>query len=311
VNSLAQTALAAAGAAGNVFFVDDDGAQCPGALTTIQEAVSQAGEGAIILVCPGLYTRQVNISGPEKTGLKLISLGRDDEVIIQGDHTQPYGILLENVTNVLVRGFTIRDFGNKPTTANQFGWGCAIHLTKANYNIIEHNRVSKTDMVGINLDNSAYNIIRYNLITEIDPKGFGVGIALWGGKGTSGNFVFANRAAQSPAAGIVVWSAGVGNSIVDNNFSNNGQWGISHRDTEGTIIEGNRFSHNTEAWGVISMEKDNRAIGVELRKSNNVTVVGNMAHNNTQLDISWDKLGAVTFERNGCAKADQPGLCGQ
>lgn len=142
-------------------------------------------------------------------------------------------------------------------------------------------------------------------------QGFGNGICLWGGKGTANNFVFANRVGQMPSAGIDVWSSGPGNVIVDNNFSNNGQWGISHRDTEGTIIEGNRFSHNTAAWGAISVETDRRAVGIELRKSNNVTAAGNMAHNNTLLDIFWDKLGVVTLERNACEKADPPGLCGQ
>ncbi len=54
-----------------VLTVDDDGADCPGALKTIQEAVAQAPAGATILVCPGTYYKTVSVVGPEKTGLKL------------------------------------------------------------------------------------------------------------------------------------------------------------------------------------------------------------------------------------------------
>jgi parallel beta-helix repeat protein len=297
--------------AGDVLMVDDDGVQCPGALTTIQEAVSQAGEGWTILVCPGTYRKQVTIRGVEKTGLKLIALGREDEVVLEGNHTEPYGILLDDVTNVLVRGFTIREWGNKPTTANQYGNGCGIHLQKAHYNVIEHNRISKTDMMGITLDNSGHNTVRYNLITEIDPQGCGCGITLWGGKGTTENFIFGNRVGLSPGAGIVVWGAGPGNAIVDNNFNNNGQGGISHENTEGTLIEGNRFSHNAGAWGVILFESDRRAYGIELVNSNNVTIVGNMVHNNTRFDIVWDNKGTIVFENNSCGTSNQTGVCGR
>jgi parallel beta-helix repeat protein len=296
---------------GAVFMVDDDGAQCPGALATIQEAVAQAPEGATILVCPGTYRNQVTIRGAEKTGLKLIALGHDGEVVLEGDHTEPFGFLLDDVTNVLIRGFTIRGWGNKPTTASQYGWGCGIHLQRAHYNTIEHNRISKTDMVGINLDHSGHNLIRYNLMTEIDPQGVGCGILMSGGKDTAENFIYANRVALSPGAGILVWGAGPGNAIVDNNFNNNGQGGISHLGTEGTLIEGNRFSHNAGAWGVILFEPDPRSYGILIKNSDKVTVTGNMAHNNTLVDISWDNKGSVVFENNACRTSNQTGICGR
>src|SRR5665811_606526 len=60
---------------GQLLMVDDDGADCPGALHTIQEAVAAAPSGATILVCPGIYRGTVNIVGEAKNALKLIATG--------------------------------------------------------------------------------------------------------------------------------------------------------------------------------------------------------------------------------------------
>jgi parallel beta-helix repeat protein len=292
---------------GQILFVDDDGAQCPGALPTIQEAVAQATRGATILVCPGTYRKTVNISGHAKDGVRLIALGGQDEVVLQGDHTEEDGIRLEDVDSVLVRGFTIRDFGNIPTTASQFGNGCGIHLQNANYNTIEHNRVSKTDMMGITVEGSGRNLIRYNFIFEISPGGYGNGIGMYGAK-SANNLIFQNYAYRQEAGGIYVNSAGPGNIILDNNFSNNGDRGIYHGNTEGTWIEGNRFSYNAGYRGV-SPAAQGPSRGIVLRKSNKVTVFDNTIRGNTAFDISWDKSGEITFANNSCDTADQPGLC--
>jgi parallel beta-helix repeat protein len=294
---------------GNVRIVDDDGVQRPGALTTIQETVSKAGQGRTILVCPGTSHKMARIAGLEKTGLKLIALGNDDDVVLEGDHTEAHGILLEDVTNVLVRGFTIREWGDKRTTATDCGWGCGINLLRAHYNTIEHNRISKTDMDGITVDHSGHNVIRYNFITQIDAGGCGIGIRLWGGRGTTENFVYTNRAALSPLIGIAVCGAGPGNAIVDNNLNDNGLGGIAHWGTQGTLIEGNRLSHNSGFWGVAPIEGDYRSSRIEIGNSDEVTVVGKMVHNNTRVDILWDKKGTIVLENNACGSARQAGLC--
>src|SRR5437870_2511533 len=50
---IAVTTLAWPALAQRVILVDDDGAQCPGAVRTIQEAVATASAGATIVVCQG------------------------------------------------------------------------------------------------------------------------------------------------------------------------------------------------------------------------------------------------------------------
>jgi parallel beta-helix repeat protein len=308
VLGLAPKVVAGAQPSGQMFFVDDDGAQCPGALRTIQEAVAQATRGATIVVCPGTYRKTVNIIGHDKDGIRLIALGRQDEVVLLGDHTEEDGIRLEDVDSVLVRGFTIRDFGNIPTTASQYGNGCGIHLENAHYNTIEHNRVSKTDMMGITVAGSGNNLIRYNFLFEIDPGGFGQGIGMWGAK-SANNFIFQNYAYRQEGSGIWIYGAGPGNIILDNNFSNNGTGGISHSNTEGTWIEGNRLSYNVGARGVWPDPEERRSRGIELRKSNKVTVFDNTIRANTLFDISWDNTGEIVFANNACQTANQTGLC--
>ena len=64
----AATATAAPAASlttlGEVVLVDDDGLQCPGAETSIQAAIQEAPAGAVVQVCPGVYTEFVHIDKP-------------------------------------------------------------------------------------------------------------------------------------------------------------------------------------------------------------------------------------------------------
>ena len=209
--------------------VDDDGADCPGALRTIQEAVAQASPGATILVCPGIYQRTVNITGPEKNGLKLIATGGENEVVLQGDYTERDGFHLENVTNVLIRGFTVRDFGNKATTATEWGTGNQIYLENAHYNTIEHNRLINGDMVGIRLMDSGNNTVQQNLAFVDNANLANCGIHVTGAK-SAGNTLRLNMTWGNKMAGIMISGAGPGNRILDNTVG--GQRPRRHRSIE-------------------------------------------------------------------------------
>jgi len=60
---------------------------------------------------------------------------------------------------------------------------------------------------------------------------------------------------------------------------NNGHAGLLHQDTEGTRIEGNRFSYNAGAWGVSPFGQGPSA-GMHPQKSNKVTIFDNTARGN-------------------------------
>src|SRR6267378_1017747 len=57
----------------------------------VKFSVETAASGSTILVCAGTYQGTVNIIGHDKDRLKIIAAGSQDEVILQGDHTQEDG----------------------------------------------------------------------------------------------------------------------------------------------------------------------------------------------------------------------------
>ncbi len=289
--------------------VDDDGADCPGGLATIQEAVAQAPAGATILVCPGIYFKSVTIAGPEKNGLKLIAQGRENEVVLQGDYTERDGFHLENVSNVLIRGFTVRDFGNKPTTPSEWGAGNQIYLMNAHYNTIEHNTLVNGDMMGIMLTDSGNNTVQQNVAFVDNANLANCGIHVAGAKSAQ-NVFRQNMTYGNNFAGIMIRGAGPGNYVMDNTVVSNGRFGIDVENTNEIWIEGNRVSYNRGFWGTTPGGKD-PGVGIYLVNVNKATVFDNRLRNNTGGDLSWDGKGENKLESNACDSSTPAGACGR
>jgi parallel beta-helix repeat protein len=289
--------------------VDDDGADCPGALRTIQAAVAQAPSGATIQVCPGIYFKSVAIVGPEKNALKLIALGGANDVILQGDYTERDGFHLEKVSNVAIRGFTVRDFGNKPTTATEWGAGNQIYLEDAHYNTIENNRLINGDMMGIMLVNSSNNTVQHNLAFVDNSNLANCGIHVQGAN--SANNVFRqNMAFGNKFAGIMIRGAGPGNVVMDNTIVSNGRFGIDVQNTSEIRIEGNRVSYNRGFWG-ISPGGQQPGLGVNLVNVDKSTVFDNRLRGNSGADLTWDGKGENQLQANACETSNPAGLCSQ
>jgi parallel beta-helix repeat protein/probable HAF family extracellular repeat protein len=296
---------------GRLLTVDDDGADCPNSLRTIQEAVAQAPGGATILVCPGTYHRTVEIAGSSKNGLKLIAVGRQGEVVLQGDYTERDGFHLKDVNSILIRGFTVRDFGNLATTATAWGDGKQIYLENSHYNTIEFNQVIDGDMMGIMLLDSAYNTVRHNA-TFIDRGNLSnCGIHIQGA-GSIGNEFTQNQLMGNLMAGIMITGAGPGNHIADNSIVSNGRFGITNSGTNGTIIEGNRVSYNSGPWGVTPYPAAVTGLGrgISVTGSDGVVVFDNRMRGNSEMDIFWDSAGSVKFDSNACDSSNPAGACG-
>src|SRR5712691_1898034 len=98
----------------HVLVVDDDKAQCKKAdFTTIQAAVTAASAGTKILVCAGTYHEAVDISTSAKDDLKISASGAPGTVVMVGEMENPAFLAafhLTNVSGVLIRGFTIREY---------------------------------------------------------------------------------------------------------------------------------------------------------------------------------------------------------
>jgi parallel beta-helix repeat protein len=86
-------------------------------------------------------------------------------VVLRGDHTERAGFFLEEVSGVLIRGFTITDFGLGPMS----GMGESFLLVNAHSNVFEHNVMTRSDMMGATLFNSGRNVFEHNLVFLNDP----------------------------------------------------------------------------------------------------------------------------------------------
>jgi len=294
-----------------VLTVDDDGADCPNSLRTIQEAVTRAPAGATILVCPGTYQHTVEIAGAAKNGLKLIAAGRQDEVVLQGDYTERDGFHLKDVSSVLIRGFTVRDFGNLATTATVWGDGKQIFLENAHYNTIEFNQLSDGDMTGISLWDSGHNLVQHNTVFVERGNLANCGIHVQGAESVENEFVL-NLLVGNQMAGIMLSGAGSGNHIADNSIRSNGRFGITNGATNGTRIEGNRISYNRGPWGVTPYPASVLALGrgISVTGSDGVVVLDNHIRGNSEVDIFWDSAGSNKFDSNACDSSNPVGACG-
>lgn len=301
------TRVSPAGPPPPVIVVDDDGADCPGSLRTIQEAVTRAVAGSTILVCPGTYRGTVNIVGPEKDGIRLIATGGEDDVVLQGDYTERDGFHLEQVNNVLIRGFTVRDFGTTATTATVWGVGNQICLENAHYNTIEHNRVINGDMMGIMLVDSGHNIVQNNLAFVNNSSLATCGIHVQGA-GSAGNTIRRNMTVSNKVAGIMIRGAGPGNSVTDNTVVSNGRFGIDAQNTKEIWIEGNRVSYNRGSWGT-SPNGQLPGLGINLVNLDQATVFDNRARSNTGTDLNSDGKGQNRIEANACDTTTLAGAC--
>jgi parallel beta-helix repeat protein len=303
--ALSQPALAQ-----RVVLVDDDGAQCPGAAATIQEAVERASTGTTILVCPGTYTGTVNIAGSEKNGIQLMAVGPVEGVVLTTrSDSDCFGFALSDVKGVLIRGFTVKDFRCAPSTASAFGAGISIRLENADFNTIEYNRLSNTGMFGVRLVDASNNLVQSNTIYSIDGIGFGCAIMTSGAK-TAKNLFRNNTIYDTPGAGLMIRD-GTENIIIGNDIYNTGRFGVELQNEKGTRVEGNRVVSSPGYWGLSPAgtpgSLDARAVSVTT--SSGLTIRLNNITGNSGLDIFWDGEGQQTFTDNSCGTANQPKLC--
>jgi parallel beta-helix repeat protein len=289
----------------HVLVVDDDKAQCTKAdFTTIQAAVTAASAGTKILVCTGTYHEAVNISTSAKNGLKLVAMGAPGTVVMEGEMENPAFLAafhLTNVSGILIRGFTIRDYheagillGSPPMPG--------VAPAGATDNRIRKNDISMSHHDGIALYNSARNLIEHNYVHD-NPSEIACGIQI-GFSGSDNNVVRHNRSVRN-GFGIRL-NDGASNNVVFRNTSNhNRRFGILNRTgASGTRIANNRTFSNT---GTGTPPTEGRGIAVTTG-STGVKVVRNHAFFNT-LDLFWDGSGSATFAKNHCKTSVPAGLC--
>ncbi|HVS61489.1 MAG TPA: right-handed parallel beta-helix repeat-containing protein [Gemmatimonadaceae bacterium] len=304
----------------------------PAQYNTIQAAVTAARAGDRILVRPGTYLGTVAITGEERNNLQILADGGEGRVILQGNHTQQTGgtckfalepvcperagFFLRDVAGVIIRGFTVRDFGVGPMS----GIGEGFLLVNAHSNRIEQNVVTKTDMMGISLFNSSQNVVERNTFYGNDPDepsrvGTGCGVHIETSAALSAgvaerNIIRQNVIYGNPFAAVMLHRAGSGNQVVDNELRDGGVWGVMNRATNGTLVEKNRIMNHTGFKLAGKPRSVGYGVGIDVTGSSEAVIRNNTLQNNTAFDIEWDGTGHNTFIGNRCTKASRGGLCG-
>jgi parallel beta-helix repeat (two copies) len=304
----------------------------PAQYNTIQAAVMAARAGDRILVRPGTYLGTVVITGAARNNLQIVADGGEGQVILQGNHTQQTagtckfaleplcleraGFFLRDVTGVIIRGFTVTDFGVGPMS----GIGEGFLLVNAHRNRIEHNVVTRTDMMGITLFNSSQNLVERNTFYGNDPDepsrvGTGCGVHIQNSVALSAgvseqNVIRQNVIYGNPFAAVMLRSAGSGNQIVNNELRDGSAWGITNRATNGTLVENNRITNHTGFKLAGKPRPVGAGVGIDIAGSSEAVIRNNALQNNSAFDIEWDGMGQNSFIGNRCTKASRGGLCG-
>jgi parallel beta-helix repeat protein len=201
---------------GNWFYVGGSG---PGNYSKIQDAIDNASDGDTVFVYDesSPYVETLTI-------IKSISLvGENKETTIIDGCGSPYIIILQVVSYVQLRGFTIRN-----SSRTEINWnavkGVGIRLLAASFCTLSDNIITDTT-VGIHLLNYLWNEFTYNnTISQNVLTQNTIGILLdWGSGDTT---ILQNELTQN-WYGIVVITTQF-NSITKNNFLWNGSFSSSH-----------------------------------------------------------------------------------
>lgn len=262
-------AIAPPAFSGHTFTVDDDGLQCPGAThSTIQSAVLAADPGTKIEVCAGTYTGTVPITVDD---IHLVAK-HPPAVILDGlGTTTEDGFSLQNVSGVLIEGFTVRQFREN------------ILLDGATNSIVRKNVTHSAHHDGLLLRNSSSgNLLEQNeSFGNVSPNGCGLSVL----SGSSDNVVIKNEFHGNVFRGIQLVGAGPDNHLKDNVVRDNGVAntvfgppypgaGIANLNTAGTVIDDNVVRNNAGHGVVVGR------VVVDGPPSTQVTVKDNLVFQN-------------------------------
>lgn len=296
---IAAAVLAGASPAGGVGspIIVDDGSDCPNPdAATISGGVAIASPGDTIVVCPGTYTEQVNVT---KNDLTIRAQGAPGDVMLRGAvHSPEFGFLLDNVSGVTVEGFDIRLFHE-----------AGIRISRGGNNTLRQNVSAINSHDGIQLGSTSFNLAEHNVTFGNSPANpaRACGIQLLdlvvSPFGPSNFNVIRNNTIFQEAFGIRLEN-GNGNVVFQNDASNNRRLGIWNRlGANNSVIEDNRAFDNV-GTGIPPTE----GRGIAVTGSTGVFVARNHAFGNT-LDMFWDGAGLNTFENNHCNTSVPTGLC--
>lgn len=247
----------------------------------IQEAIDNANEGDVILVQPGNYKENIDVS----KSLTLISQsGNPEDTIVEAADSQDHVIHVSS-DSVNISGFTVMG-GIKNTTMYKGGIyideasnciisnnivsnnGNGIYLFyPANNNILIDNTVKSNIYNGILVSFSNYNTMNGNIVFD-NPSGIAI-------RGSNNNIVERNDASNNEI-GIRV---GGDNNTLANNV-------VTKNENRGIVISG---SGNELLNNVISSNIGNYGFGIFISSGSNGNVLLNNTIRNNNCNLYLDE----------------------
>jgi nitrous oxidase accessory protein len=223
---------------------------------SIQAAVNNAVSGDVIIVKPGTYTENIDVT-IHNIVIKSESGNPADTIIVAKDPAvDVFNVESEKVT---ISGFKIME--SKKDHAGIYMYQCknctiennrllnntvGVYLKNSDYNMILNNLIGKGDK-GIVTEQSNYNTISENRASK-NRYGFYV-------PNSEGNVISNNTLSENKDYGILL-STGVGNTLSGNNASNNGR-GIHLGNSDSNKILDNTMVSN-EIYGLFICPKSDK-----------------------------------------------------
>jgi parallel beta-helix repeat protein len=240
---------------------------------SIQAAVNNAVSGDMIIVKPGTYTENINVT-VHNLVIKSESGNPTNTIIIAKDPAVDVFSVESN--KVTISGFKIME--SKKDHAGIYMYQCknctvennrllnntvGVYLKNSDYNMILDNLIGKGDK-GIVTEQSNYNTISGNRASK-NRYGFYV-------PNSEGNVISNNTLSENKDYGILL-STGVGNTLSENNASNNGR-GIQLGNSDSNKVLDNTMVSN-EIYGLFICPKSDKNSVLNNYFNNTVNAIPN------------------------------------
>jgi len=211
---------------------------------SIQAAVNSAASGDVIIVKPGIYTENVQITTPN---LVIKSASGPENTIIKTNSTTGFTIIASNTT---ISGFKV-EFGSSgiylarcslctitdnDLSDNRYG----ISLINSNNNTISRNQANSNKMFGIYLDSSEGNILLNNTVNS-NTRGIDSIIS-------NNNKILNNIVLNNSQYGMWISQSNdnniSGNTVRECGNNETGSGGIHQNSSSRNVISGNIIAFN-------------------------------------------------------------------